>query len=216
MNTKMLLLAAVISAGLAAVPNTGLGQMHLPGLPHLSYRRVRSQAGLPFYDYHQGVERIRDRAVAIADPTFFEEWLPTDREATEVRQVARKPFHFTRTSLVAHHATLQQVGLTVWSNGAIVATGRISHDGGPDGSLAGANVTIILRAYAAPVTDHPGPELPINTPMIWESRRRLWVSRHQPEVISLTGTNPTYAEVLRRNFNQITHLEVELEAERDR
>lgn len=130
--------------------------------------------------------------------------------------MARKSFHFTRDSLVAQHTTLQQVGMTLWSNGSLVATGRISHDGGPDGSRVGANVTLIVRAYAAPVSDRLPDELPLNTPMLWQSRHRLWVSRHQPQVISLTEAHPTQATVLRRNFNQITHLEVELEAERDR
>lgn len=216
MNVKLWLGATVGVCLFAFGSGPAWGQRPALGLRHLSYRRVPSQPGLPYYDYHQGVERARDRALAIADPVSFEEWFLEDPDATDVRPMARKSFHFTRDSLVAQHTTLQQVGMTLWSNGSLVATGRISHDGGPDGSRVGANVTLIVRAYAAPVSDRLPDELPLNTPMLWQSRHRLWVSRHQPQVISLTEAHPTQATVLRRNFNQITHLEVELEAERDR
>ena len=238
-KSRMALLAGAMLAFLAL--ETQVQAQH-GLLPQLNYRRVPNQNGLREYQYDHDVERFRSRAIAVADPVRIEEWfeeygvsgaqlghavqrsgwdeagtlIPDNWKGDLVRRVARKPFHFTTAALVANNATLQQVGLTIYDTGRISATGRISHDGGPDGSLAGANVNVMLRAYASPTPGNFNNQLPLNSPMVWHSRLRFWVSRNQPQVTSLVSPSNGYVREFRQNFNQITHFEVELEAERDR
>ncbi len=237
-KSKMALLAGAMLAFLAL--ETHLHAQH-GVLPHWNYRRVSSQYGLRSYDYEHDRQRFRDSALAIADPVIVEEWLeqygsdaihpqhaqrgagiPSARMVPDrdkpglVRYVARKPFHFTTASLLADNVNLQQVGLSIYETGTIAATGRISHDGGPDGSLAGAHIELIIRAYSSIPQTIVSYELPLNSPMIWQSTHRLWVSRNQPQVISLVDDSNSYAREIRQNFHQITHLEVELVAARSR
>ena len=237
-NSRSLLFAAVMLVSVAQESRLEAQ----PGVyPHWNCRRVANQNGLRAYDYRHDLQRFRASALAIADPVVIEEWreeyvvdagyqygaqrsevptfgslMPDGKKEALVRTVSRKPFHFTTASLVANDVTLQQVGLSIYETGTIAATGRISHDGGPDGSLAGANVTLIVRAYASPTPGNFANQLPLNSPVIWQSNQRLWVSRNQPRVIPLVGSSNSYAREFRQNFHQITHLEVELEAERDR
>jgi len=165
---------------------------------------------------------------------------------TEVGK-SRKPFHFRATAMQVDQVSLEQVGLTLYrSDGKLYASGRISCDGG-DGGLIGGHVVIRLRAYvshtaaAAPVlnvlpattTSAQAPnadgQIPIATPsevtrippdayVVWESERRVWVSRARPETVSLVNPRKTFLDqaTLRRHFDEITHIEVELQYQRDR
>jgi hypothetical protein len=242
MPVKVSPLALLAIALLAFLAQQACVQAQHAFPPHLNYRRVANQNGLRAYQYSHDVERFRSRAIAVADPVRIEEWfeeygvsgaqlghavqrsgrdeagtlIPDNWKGDLVRRVARKPFHFTTAALVANNATLEQVGLTIYDTGRISATGRISHDGGPDGSLGGANVNVILRAYASPTPGNFNNQLPVNSSMVWHSRLRFWVSRNQSEVTSLVCPSNGYVREFRQNFNQITHFEVELEAERDR
>jgi hypothetical protein len=194
---------------------------------------------LPAYHYGHDTPRFRDKAIAFAEPETTANWyaphvvhqeyvcccgqrkvcpvhqplIPGGSKEALIRTVRRKPFHFPAASLTANHVTLQQVGLSIYDTGIIAASGRVSHDGGPVGALAGARITIILRAYAAPITSR---ELPLDSPMVWEARRQLWVSRNQPNVVSLAAADQGYFPQLRERFDEITHLEVELESRQGR
>ncbi len=136
--------------------------------------------------------------------------------ANAVDGLQRKPFHFRATALKVDHLLLDQVGLVIYKDqGKLVATGRITHSGG-DGGLIGNNVTIRIRAYAAASADPT--QIPPDAVVVWESEHNLWVSRGRPQHISLVPT-PKYlpeSEKLGLVFDQITHLEIELEYQRDR
>lgn len=210
-------------------------------IPHVGCRCTANRGSLPHYGYGHDLQRFRDSAFAVADPGVTTRWLeenlvgerivcggrekvrqvprpliPEGRKPQLERFARRKPFHFTTGSLSANNVTLEQVGLSIYDTGNIAASGRISHDGGPNGSVAGANVTLRLRAYAAPVAGTADGRLPLNSPLVWESSCTLWVSRNQPRVVSLTPPGQNYWPILRRQFDEITHLEVELEAQQDR
>ena len=210
-----------------------------------SRQRARTKYCLPNHDYEPepltvprsfGATAI---AVAATGPTGQQE---------------RKSFHFRRLSLPVDHLTLDQVGLALYRTGELMATGRITHDGG-DGGLIGSNVTIRVRAYVAatsaalpagPVFSPtsaaellPAPEPEDNSPpavpdaavvivppvverippdayVVWRSEHKLWVSRGRPHYISLVPENDFPDKKLINYFGEITHLEVELEYQRDR
>jgi hypothetical protein len=235
-------LAAYTVCVLAVLTASERVRAQLPLVPHLGYGCARNQGCLPRHHYGHDLLRFRDRGLAVADPVVLCIWheenivgqeficshgkpysigtveplVPDNRKLELVRNVRRKPFHFTSASLAANNVRLEQVGISVYDTGQISASGRLSHDGGPDGSLAGANLTLYLRAYAAPVVPVTAGALPINAPLVWESRHKLWISRNRPQVVSLIPPDAGYSPLLRRHFEQITHLEVELEAQRDR
>ena len=208
--------------------------------PYLSARKTNNRSGLPRYNYGHDLERFRDRAVASADPVVevnqfaesrvlksFEccgqsklytvpQVLIPDGERSDLKRLVRlKPFYTPTASLSAGDVTLSQMAFDIQDTGFITASGRLANSGGPNGSLQGANITIHLRAYAGRVVGPPG-TLPVNSPMIWESQSSHWISREDPKTISLTGSGRCYAAVLRQRFDGITHLEVELVAQRDR
>jgi hypothetical protein len=197
---------------------------------------------LPDYRYDGGAVRFTDSAIAVADaiqpqtwldefepsadrihdayhigrPISLEEFVPRSSNVREVlqRPVQRKPFHFTQASLTVEHIRLEQVGLSIYDTGNLFASGKMTHDGGPDGGLQGSNVLIHLRAYAAPVKQLG--QLPINSAVVWQSSHRVWVHRGPSQVVSLTCFGGLRDPGIRRHFNEITHLQVELEYQPDR
>jgi hypothetical protein len=214
MNKKLLTVACYASlswlAGSAAV---SLAEIH--------FQRVRTKCCIRPYRYGHDSLRSRDTVVAIADPTRDIIWLNegtqtvegVNREVLVEKTVRQKPFHFPALSLTAGPITLDRVGLRIYNTGDIEATGRISHDGGPDGGLLGGNGTIRLHAY----TGRPGNRAePADSPVVWGSECHFWVSANRPSVIHLTPVECPDTSVIRRQFNQITHLEVELEYQGDR
>ena len=228
--------------GLCLALVSGAGTTEAQTLLHRFYnqRHVASRHSLPKHHYGQNQQTFRDRGLAYADPVVevqqAAEFLRTktvecrgcsqefdvpanvipDAARTALKRTTRrKPFHFSTLLLSAEYVTLSQVGLDLLETGHITATGRIEHSGGVNGETAGSNVTLFVRAYASRV---PGASetVPINSPMVWQSRCEHWVGRDHPEVIPLTSAASCYSESLRRRFDEITHLEVELVVERDR
>ena len=127
----------------------------------------------------------------------------------------RKPFHFRALALKVDHLQLDQVGLAIYkAEGKLVATGRITHNGG-DGGLIGSNVTIRIRAFAAASAETF--QIPPDAVVLWESEHNLWVSRGGPQSISLVPEqNYLTQSQMMQHFEEITHLEVTMEYRRDR
>jgi len=208
--------------------------------PYYNHQRICTRCCLPNnYDYGHDSPRFAASALATADAiqavTWYDEaieepecWqqdglrytlnslVPRDTKARNnlSRPVQRKPFHFTQASLTVNHIRLDQIGLSIYDTGHVSASGKVSHDGGPDGGLIGNNVTIRLRAFAAPVNQIG--QLPINSTVVWENEHRLWVKRGPTQTIQLTAGRDFRDPELRRYFHEITHFEVELEYKQDR
>lgn len=212
-KTQILAIGLLVALVLSMLPKTGLVAANC--------QRVRSRCCVPAYRYGHDELTVRGRVVAIADPARTVTW---QREETRSvngvnqkliaeEQIQRKPFHFPAASLTVDHISLDRVGLAIYSNGNITATGRVAHNGGPNGELAGNAVAIRLRVYAGRTGSRA--EL-ADAPMIWHTSTNFWVRRDVPEVISLTSSFSSEQATLRRHFNEITHLEVELIYQRDR
>jgi len=210
---QVLALGLFVALVLSALPKTGLVAANC--------QRVRSRCCVPAYNYRHDEATVRGSVVAIADPARTVTWRREETRSVNgvnqkvigEEQIQRKPFHFPAASLTVDHISLDRVGLAIYSNGKITATGRVAHTGGSNGELAGNAVAIRLRAYAGQAGSRA--EL-ADAPMIWHTSARSWVRRDVPEVISLTSLSNSDQATLRRHFNEITHLEVELIYQRDR
>lgn len=126
----------------------------------------------------------------------------------------RRSFHFRATSIKVNHLQLDQIGLALDSDGQLVTSGRFTHSGG-DGGQLGNNVTIRIRAFVGSSAD-PN-QIPPDAVAVWSSECSLWVPRGQKHSALIpSGKNAYHSEDLKRNFERITHLEVEMEYRRDR
>lgn len=190
------------------------------GLAETHRQHTYTRCCIPGHRYTHDDREVSNRVITIADPVRAVTWHNPDRT------LQRKVFHFPVRSLAANQVRLENVGLTLYSDGRLSATGRLIHDGGSQGDLLGNRVIIRLQAYAG-LAGQRG-EL-ANAPVVWQTEKRLLISRDRPQVISLAGyenrlapanINDTYQKEdyrekaawtrLREQFDEITHLEVEL------
>lgn len=212
-------------------------------IPYKHIQRTCNRCAVPNRGYGYDTPRTRATAIAVADAArdvvlpSEQRWPPSDAAhradaprlanwqetlpppAAQAAKAAeqkpqRKPFHVRALALTAGPAKLEQLALSITDTGHVDSSGRLTHDGGPDGSLLGSKVTIRLRAFAAVAPD--AERLPPDAPLVWQSQQTLWVARNQPATISLAPTLHAHAPELRRHFNEITHFEVELAAQQDR
>jgi hypothetical protein len=218
------------AAAILAMAILGAGQL-LFAAPHRLRQRTANRRALPAYRYGFDDVRAAGNLVAIASvdqpaPVAGLKFGPP-KDAPAVK---RKVFAAPLPALVVDRLQLSRISLAIYDSGQIVATGLLRHDGGPYGSIQGNNVTIRLRAFAG--TPQFAGELN-GAPMLWQTERQLWISRNRPQMISLiplpgdlAGKNAaipfhvpaecSFDELLRRHFNEITHLEIELEYRHDR
>ncbi len=212
--------AAIVANGWAGSADGGI---------FANRQRVPNRCGLPAYAYSQGGERTAVSTLAIASerPVAASEDAADDG-TTDSRRMRFLP---AEPSLKIENVQLQQIALELHSSGRLTCTGRISHDGGPEGALLGANVAIRVRAYAG-TSQHANVD--VDAVMLWETTHVLWVGRNQPRVISLlpatyslcyrngdqarftSHTNCDLARLAKRHFPEVTHLQVELEYRKDR
>ena len=130
-----------------------------------------------------------------------------------------KTFSSLRNSLTADGVTLDRIGLQITDEGQALCTGRVSYNGGDNGNLLGAHVTISVQVYSASSSS----EESLNTArLIWAQKQKFWVRRNEVSAISLIPhkgqvkqrpalkENPGN-EMIEKHFSGITHLEVVLE-----
>lgn len=211
----------------------------LGDLPFAKRSRSRTRCLLPDHNYGNNVWPFTEPrgisqttlAVAATDPT-------------DKGQLS-KPFHFRANSVTIGPITADHVGLLLDKNGNLFASGRFTHDGG-DGGLIGGHVGVKLRFYVAPTSasapeltlvNQPPREgdeeqttsadiatpnsvnrLPADAYMVLQAENRFWVSRGGPTTVNLLAPTSTakIAHPLSVQFSKITHIEVELEYQKDR
>jgi len=190
------------------------------GLAEIHWQHTRTRCCIPGYRYTDDDREVSNRVIAIADPAQAVTWHHPDRT------LRRKLFHFPVRSLVADQVRLENVGLMLYSDGRLSATGRVVHDGGPQGDLLANRVIVRLQAYAG----LPGRQGELaDAVVVWRTEKWLRISRDRPQIISLAGVenllewqapSGTYQKEdhrgdavkgrLAAQFDEITHLEVEL------
>lgn len=197
-HQSVTIVSVLLAVVLLPVASTSAGKLYF----HL--HRTRTKCCLPKHHYGHDTPRFGASDFAVANAAV----------GPEGQQ--RKPFHFRAIALTVDQLQLDQIGLAIYeSEERIIATGRITHNGG-DGGLIGNNVTIRVRAYVASSPDSN--QIPPDAVVIWQSERKIWVSRDRPEFISLVPASKYLPQPtkLARHFDEITHLEVEMEFKRDR
>lgn len=197
-----------------------------------------SRCCLPAYPYAQYREHASTSVVAIASagqPSPVANYIPS-AEPKGTRQTVwlrRKDFPVLRNSISTGGVTLERIGLSLYDRGQYACTGLLRFDGGPDGSLLGANVVVHVRAYSG-TPGHPGGLT--NMRLLWETERAFWLNRGQAVTVSLLPDpprlQPAFATPVRahlehslpfppshliyQHFGETTHLEVELEYRKNR
>ncbi len=189
-------------------------------------QKTCNRCSVPGYAYTHDDREVSKRVIAVGDPITRVTW----RHPT--RTVRSRSFHFPVRALVTDQVKLETVGLILYSDGKLSATGRLINDGGPDGDLKGNRVIVRIQAFTAMEAQQG--EL-ANAPVVWQSEQRLWVSRDKPQMTSLVGDGNRVGfrhcdgatrtrqmgkmadlSRLRQHFDEITHLEVELAYRDDR
>ncbi|HWB14734.1 MAG TPA: hypothetical protein VG826_36260 [Pirellulales bacterium] len=198
---------------------------------HKLRQRTCNRCGVPSYRYGFDDPRHFIRVVAVASveqPTAVA-GLTSHAGRTVQRKVFKLPLS-TVPVATSDPIQLSRMSLAIYDNGQIVATGQIDHNGGPYKAIQGNNVVVRLRAFAG-TPQFTGPL--DNAPMLWQTERTLWATRDRPQMISLvplpgdpcragSATELTvppeasFDEAIRQHFNEITHLEIELEYRNDR
>lgn len=199
-------------------------------------QRTYNSCCLPLHHYGHDDQRLTASTIAAAPAggttTVNQFTGETDAKGDlKPKMVQKKIFTPLVPSLTVAHVGFSKLSLSIYNTGVAECTGTISNSGGPQGALMGSNVTIYLRAYAG-VPQHPN--VANAAPMLWETTHKLWVSRGPSQAISLlpgtatttylngdrisftAGGTSSLREEVRRRFDQITHLEVELQYHKDR
>ena len=128
-------------------------------------------------------------------------------------KVRRKKFSPPPKPVVAGSVRLDQLGVFIYDTGDIECTGRIVDQSTPANKPRGVNATIVVRAYAG----IPAKDEGLNgSTMIWHEQRPLWVRNRLPQVVSLLPSTLGTQAGLKRHFDEITHLEMEVRYEKGR
>lgn len=122
-----------------------------------------------------------------------------------------KRFHVPVSAVKTDRVHLEKVGMAITETGEAIFTGSLNHNGGVDGGLHGSNVNIHVRAFSGT----PGAESIADAIMVWDHSESFWVWKNRPQSIRF-GASPDEGKQLKRFFQEITHLELELEYEIDR
>lgn len=84
------------------------------------------------------------------------------------------------------------------------------------GELDAENRPTVVEVQEIPIaTPNSVTRIPPDAYRVWSSERKFWVSRGRPQHVTLAEHGEPVSG-LRHHFDQITHLEVELEYQRDR
>ena len=175
-------------------------------------RKVRSVGSVPKMQGRQANYGHDDKKISATSFAVANQLVPLQRGEV------KKPFHFRESELELDHLKLERVGIAIYKplkgQARIYATGEITHSGG-DGGLIGSNVTITVRAYSAASSETS--RIPADSPKVWETQRTLWLTRGKN---SVNLTNPkqglAQSEKLTTYFEEISHLELEIEYRKDR
>ncbi len=179
---------------------------------------------LPRYDYDADHSVTASRVVCVLreDPERVS-WTRTKYAETTkgtwdayqgVDKVRRKKFSPPPKPVIAGSLRLDQMGAFLYDTGDIVCTGRVSDESVPANKSRGANATVIVRAYAG-IQGKDDEELN-GAAMVWRQERRLWVRNGLPRTVSLLPTGAGTQIGLKRHFDEITHLELELRYDKGR
>jgi len=205
----------------------GTGPVTVSAPPYFHHQRAVVCCGIDGSRYHSSDQvAASDRIVLIARP------LPAGSVLLGKNQtsVAIKRFDAVpQVSMKAGPVTMQSIGVAVYANGVIQCTAVARHDGGLQAAMHGGNVAIRVRVFL----DVPESPHPLDTGrVLMESQGRYWVARDRSTTIapitpvplarestrfqSSCDVSATHQALIEAHFDEITHVEIELDYLRDR
>lgn len=197
--------------------------------PHATFhlrQKACNQRGVPVHSYGGDDRRHSASAVAVA-PINQPAPPPGTTAANQpapATQLQRKLFTLATPTLAVDQVRLSRISLALYSDGSAACTGLVEHTGGPNGDLLGNEVTVRIRAFAGTPQYRGALD---NAPMLWATESTFWLNRQEPTMISLLptadppGSGKFFSSIVpqqaslpaavQSHFNEITHLEVQIE-----
>jgi hypothetical protein len=183
------------------------------GVPVAQYdRQIPLVTASAISRFPAALERFRGPSVSSetalakqpSDPLAIATTVPP---APDVRQ--RKRFELDVRQLSASSFLLDQIGVAVYDNGRIAASGQLFHSGGQTGAERGGEVDVRVIGYGA--ADASG--LTGGAVVLWETAVREWVPRGGPKTVSLIdpGRQTEIRSLVAETFEELTHVEVMIE-----
>ena len=177
------------------------------GLSGRTRQRVPSRCALPSC-YHY--DRIRPRpneasrrvAKSIGSAPAIER-TPTVKEGQCV--CARRDFPFENRSVAVGNFKLEQIGVSLYETGEIIATGTISNTAEPPADGMPRNVSVRLQAFGRTAGDKKSPDGPLH----WQSIAAYKLGPGQSAAVKLCRT--VCSSAVCRHFNEIHFVRVQLE-----
>ncbi len=122
-------------------------------------------------------------------------------------------------SLNAGPVRLEEIRLAAYSNGETSFTGRLkglppnpATTGAPPDRTDGCRVTIRVRGFSS--TEAASMAVEPNGPVLFECSQTFWMSKEDDRVISLVS--PGQSWLCGSDYQELTHLQVEVETRRNR
>ena len=189
----------------------------------IHHQRARVRCCLPVYAYDEDRSSSAGRVVCVLveDPvqvswprTKFAKATDGSVVAVEAAdKVRRKKFSPPPKPVVVGSVRLDQMGVFLYDTGDIQCTGRIVDESPPGDKRRGVNTTVIVRAYAGIQAKEEGLN---GATMVWHKEGQLWVRNGLASTVSLLPSSVPSQIALRRHFDEITHLELELRYDKGR
>ncbi len=199
--------------------------------PYLYHQRGKLACGVDGSRYGiTGQPIASDRMLLVARPLPPATVNLGSSRGAAIESVAIKRFDaIPVTRLSAGPVTVDSIGVAIYANGDVVCTGIAHHDGGIQAAHHGGNIDVRVRL----LMDVPeSPHLVLIGRVLLESRRQYWVPRDRSVTIApLTDARSTHRSLatipsaptetpqhalIARHFDEITHVEIEIDYLRDR
>ncbi len=125
--------------------------------------------------------------------------------------VDRQCKRFVIAPVVNDQVRIDFPSAVAYDDGEFIFSGILVHDGGPFGALKGNWVTVSIRGLADQTNEGVPPSMP--APVVWETSERVWASKDTPIRLAIGVPD---CKAAARHYNELTHIEVQLEYRIDR
>lgn len=174
----------------ALLPAIGFAVTGVLPAAELHLQRARLRCGLP------GLYRYRDSATSVQKSTISRLAVP----ATLTTESSYRRFNFGEAPLVVEHIKLERLSAIADSNGKVVISGYISHDGSELKFSRGNAVTVYARGLAGIAVEADDGQ---NSTILWEQTRSVaWLPRNRRK--------PVQFIVQSKDASALTHIEIEI------
>lgn len=184
-----------------------LASGHLPAEIHWQRARVRCSVPGYWYEADEPSTTVSIRTKVFQQDDFSR---PPEKPGDKMRSVKSKRFLLNRDVVENQAIKLSQVGLRIYEDGGIAASGTLAHTGGTDGSILRNCVIVRLRAYGGPKDKTDDGRDQIDGPILCEWSQNVLIRRGEPLAITLSVPNECMKRQIEQHFSEIVQLELDL------